>query len=252
MKLEKIIDFMEEIAPKEGAMEYDNVGLLLGRGEKEVRRVLTALDCTIEVVREAKEKGCEVIVCHHPVMFGGVKKITDETKEGEMLLLAAENNIAIFAAHTNLDFAEDGLNDYFLEKLGYKAIDTIVEQEGRVFETGGITIKELCENIKRVFEVPFLRVVGDIERESAMGAVCTGSGKSLLCEALEKADVYITGDMGHHDMLYVLENDCAYVEISHYDSEKIAMELLKKKLSEKFEEIEVFESSENKNPLTFV
>lgn len=252
MKLEKIIEFMEEIAPRIGAMEYDNVGLLVGRGEKEVTRVLTALDATLDVVREAAEKGCEVIVCHHPVMFGGVKKITDETKEGEMLLCAIENNIAIFAAHTNLDFAHGGLNDYFLEKLGYKASGTIVENEGRIFETGGITVGDLCARIKEVFDVPHLRVAGDINRESAMGALCTGSGKSLVCEAVEKADVYITGDMGHHDILTVLENDCAYIEISHYDSEKIAMELLCNKLEEKFEGIEVFTSNENKNPLTFV
>ncbi len=252
MKLEKIIDFMEEIAPREGAMEYDNVGLLLGRGEKEVTKVLTALDCTLDVVREAKEKGCEVIVCHHPVMFGGVKRITDETKEGEMLLLAAENNIAIFAAHTNLDFVQGGLNDYFLEKIGYRAIGTIEENEGRLFETGGVTVGYLCEKIKKAFEVPCLRVAGDINRESAVGAVCTGSGKSLLPEVLDKADVYITGDMGHHDILTAIENDCAYIEISHYDSEKIAIELLYNRLSEKFDEIEVFKSSENKNPLTFL
>lgn len=252
MKLEKIIEFMEEIAPVEGAMEYDNVGLLLGRGEKEVTRVLTSLDCTLEVVREAIEKGCELIVCHHPVMFGGVKKITDDTKEGAMLLLAAENAVAIFACHTNLDFAQGGLNDYFLEKLGFEAMGAIVENEGRVFETGGMTIKELCGKIKKVFDVPYLRVAGNVEHESAVGALCTGSGKSLLGEASEKADVYITGDMGHHDILTAIENDCVYIEISHYDSEKIAMELLSGKLSEKFGDIEVFQSQENKNPLTFV
>lgn len=252
MKLEKIIDFMEELAPKTGAMEYDNVGLLVGRGEKEVTRVLTALDTTLDVVREAKEKGCELIVCHHPVMFGGVKKITDETKEGEMLLFAMENNIAIFAAHTNLDFAQDGLNDYFLEKLGYTACDSIVENEGRIFETGGLTVKELCEKIKKAFDVTYLRVAGDIARETALCALCTGSGKSLVGDAVDKADVYITGDMGHHDILTVLENDCAYIEVSHYDSEKIAMELLYNKLTAKFSEIEVFVSNENKNPLTIV
>ena len=252
MKLEKIIDFMEEVAPKAGAMEYDNVGLLVGRGERDATRVLTALDCTPEVVKEAKEKGCELVLCHHPVMFSGIKKITDETKEGEMLLFAIENNIAVFAAHTNLDFAQGGLNDYFLEKIGYKAFDTILENEGRVFETGGISVKELCEKIKTAFDVPHLRVAGDINHESVIGAICTGSGKSLVNEALEKADCYITGDMGHHDILTVLENGCTYVEISHYDSEKIAMELLKNKLREKFPQLEVFTSNENKNPLTFV
>ncbi len=252
MKLEKIIDFMEGLAPKAGAMEYDNVGLLVGRGEKDVTRVLTALDCTLDVVREAKEKGCELILCHHPAIFGGVKKITDETKSGEMLLYAIENSIAIFAAHTNLDFASGGLNDYFLEKIGYRAIDTILENEGRVFETGGISVKELCEKIKKALDVPHLRVAGDINRESAVGALCTGSGKSLVNEALDKADCYITGDMGHHDILTVLDEGCAYIEVSHYDSEKIAMELLCNKIGEKFPELEVFMSNENKNPLTFV
>ena len=252
MKLEKIIDFMEELAPKEGALEYDNVGLLVGRREKEVKKVLTALDCTLDVVKEAKEKGCELIVCHHPIMFGGVKKITDENKEGEMLLFAMENGIAIYAAHTNLDFAQGGLNDYFLKKLGYEAIDTIEENEGRVFEIEAISVKELCEKIKKVFDIPFVRVAGELTRCVLKGAVCTGSGKSLANKASEKADVYITGDMGHHDILNMLDGECAYIEVSHYDSEKIAMELLKEKLSEKFNAIEIFISQENKNPLTFV
>lgn len=252
MKLERIIEFMEETAPKAVAMEYDNVGLLVGRLEKDVTKVLVSLDCTIEVVNEAKEKGCELVVCHHPVMFSKVNKITDETCEGEMLLCAIENNIAVFAAHTNLDFAEGGLNDYFLEKLGYKAVDTIAENEGRIFEAEGISVKELCEKIKRTFDVPRLRVAGDIEREVMRGALCTGSGKSLLKEAVEKADVYITGDMGHHDILSLVCEGCCYIEISHYDSEKIAMDLLEKKLGEKFGELTVFKSQENKNPLTFI
>lgn len=252
MKLEKIIDFMEEVAPKEGAMEYDNVGLLVGRCEKDVVRVLTALDCTLDVVMEAAQKKCELIVCHHPIMFSKINKITDATKEGEMLLYAMENNIAIFAAHTNLDFAQGGLNDYFLEKLGYKAIDTIAENEGRVFEADGITVRDLCEKIKKVFDVPTLRVAGDLEREVLKGAVCTGSGKSLLKEAAEKADLYITGDMGHHDILTLVDEGCCYVEMSHYDSEKIVMELLSELLVAEFEELEVFTANENKNPLTFI
>lgn len=251
MKLEKIIEFMEQVAPKAMAMEYDNVGLLVGKRDKEIRKIVTALDCTLEVVHEAAEIGADMIICHHPVMFSGVKQITDETKEGEMLLCAIENNIAVFAAHTNLDFAEGGLNDYFLEKLGYGKTDSIVENEGRIFECD-ITGRELCERIKSVFEIPALRVSLDPDRLILRGAVCTGSGKSLINEAAEKADVYITGDMGHHDILSLTEMGCGYIEISHYDSEKIVMELLKKLLTEKFESIEVFMSKENKNPLTIV
>ncbi len=252
MKLDGIIDFMEHIAPRELALDYDNVGLLVGRREKNVSRVLTALDCTKAVVAEAVERGCEAIICHHPIMFSGVKRITDETEEGEMLLLAIENNIAVFACHTNLDFADGGLNDYFLEKLGYSAVDTIADNEGRVFEAGGILLNELCDRVKKAFDIPMVRIAGDKQREIVRGAICTGSGKSLVKEAAEKADCYITGDMGHHDILDLCALGCAYLEISHYDSEKIAMELIAKALREKFDEIEVFQSTENKNPLTIL
>lgn len=252
MKSERIYEFMEEIAPKSGAMDFDNVGLLVGRRDKEVTRVLTALDCTMEVVCEAKRKNCELILCHHPVMFSKIGRINDDTKEGEMLLYAIENNISIFAAHTNLDFAEGGLNDFFLEKLGFCATDTIEESCGRVFDCE-ITAKKLCERIKTVFGIEKLRVCIDSDKLILKGAVCTGSGKSLAEMAAAKADVYITGEMGHHDILNLAASDCGYIEISHYDSEKIVMELIRKHLEKKFgDELVVFLSEENKNPLTII
>lgn len=251
MKLEKIIEFMEQVAPREGAMEYDNVGLLVGRRDKDITKILTALDCTLEVVREAAEIGAELILCHHPVMFSGINRINDDTKEGEMLLYAIENNIAVYAAHTNLDFAEGGLNDFFLEKLGYSATDSIVDNEGRIFECE-ITAGELCKKIKKVFDIEMLRVNVDADRVILKGAVCTGSGKSLVGEAAEKADVYITGELGHHDILSLADTDCGYIEISHYDSEKIVMELFCELLTAEFNSLEVYASKENKNPLTIV
>lgn len=250
MNIRYITEYLEQLAPLDEAGEYDNVGLLLGRSDKEVTRVLVCLDCTMDAVCEAKENGCELIVCHHPVMFSGVKSITDRTREGEMLLYAIENKIAVYACHTNLDFAQGGLNDYFVEKLGYKACGTLYENEGRVFETGGISPEEFCEKIKKAFGTDMLGVALDFDREILKACVCTGSGKSLLAYAAEKADVYITGDMGHHDILSIKEMGCGYIEMSHYDSEKIVMELLKKRLCEKFDTLEVFTARSNKNPLT--
>lgn len=251
MKIGEIVDFTERIAPRAFAADYDNVGLLVGRGNGEVTKILTSLDCDINVVKEAVEKKCELIVCHHPVMFSGVKKITDETKEGEMLLCAIENNVAILAAHTNLDFAPGGLNDYFLQKLGYEATGNIFENEGRIFEPK-ITVGALCERIKKELDVSHIRVGGDVNALCKVCALCTGSGKSLAEHVFGKADTFITGDMGHHDILNAIENGCNYIEISHYDSEKIAMELIQNRLCENFDEIEVFTSKANKNPLTFV
>lgn len=253
MNIGRITDAMEEIAPKDGAMDFDNVGLLLGRRNGEVKRVITALDCTGAVVREAAEKGAEMIICHHPILFSGTKRITDETEEGRMLLDAAENGIAIFAAHTNLDFADGGLNDFFLEKAGYAADGAIEENEGRLFNAGGKSVSELCEGLKDVFGLSCIRTSMEGDRLLFRGALCTGGGKSLVPLLDGKADFYISGDLGHHDIYALRDMGIGFIELSHYDSEKIAMELLKKRLDEKLNgEAEVIMSEANTNPMNTI
>lgn len=253
MNINRITDAMEKIAPRDGAMDFDNVGLLLGRRDGEVKKIITALDCTGAVVKEAAEKGAEMIICHHPILFSGTKRITDETEEGRMLLDAAENKIAIFAAHTNLDFAVGGLNDYFLEKTGYTADGTIEENEGRLFNAGGITVREFCGKLKEVFGLRCIRTSMEEDRLLFRGALCTGGGKSLVPLLSGKADFYISGDLGHHDIYALCDMGIGFIELSHYDSEKIAMELLKERLDEALNgEAEILISEENTNPMNTI
>lgn len=253
MRIDEIIAFLEEKAPKDIALDFDNVGLLVGRRGKNVTKILTALDCTESLVLEAASLGAEMIVCHHPIMFSGVKKITDETAEGRMILGAAEKGIAIYAAHTNLDFAPGGLNDYFLKLTGFSPLGEIEDGEGRVFETGDMTAGEVCERIKAALGLSYVRTTMEKDRSVRKGALCTGGGKSLAKGAAKIADFYISGDLGHHDILNLSDSGCGYIELSHFDSEKIVMRLLKELLDERFKGgIEVIISETNRNPFKSV
>ena len=112
-----IFDLLNEKAPVESRMSFDNVGLLVGRRTAAVSRVLTALDITDEVIGEAASRGCEIIVSHHPLFFE-LKAVSDGSWEGEMALSLAEKGIAAVCMHTNLDAASGGVNDALMAALG--------------------------------------------------------------------------------------------------------------------------------------
>ena len=100
-----------ELAPRELAAEWDNVGLLAGRRDRAVHKVLVSLDVTAAVAEEARQWGAELIAAHHPVIFHPVKRVTDQDPAGEILLRLAEHGIAAVCMHTNLDAAQGGVND---------------------------------------------------------------------------------------------------------------------------------------------
>ena len=113
-----IYRYLDKKAPFSLQMSFDNAGFLVGRGESLVKRSMVALDITEEVIEEAKEVGCQLIVSHHPIIFHPAKTVTDKDPTGRCLLALAENHIAAVCAHTNLDMVEGGVNDALAKKLG--------------------------------------------------------------------------------------------------------------------------------------
>ncbi len=120
MRITDITDILEEIAPLSLQESYDNAGLLVGNSETEVSKVLISLDITEEVIREAKAKDCNLIISHHPIIFGGLKKITGKTYVERVVMSAIKNDIALYAIHTNLDNVNSGVNSILCNKLGLK------------------------------------------------------------------------------------------------------------------------------------
>jgi dinuclear metal center YbgI/SA1388 family protein len=118
MKIQEITSYLEAIAPLSLQESYDNAGLLTGNSQWECTGIITALDATEEVVKEAIAKKCNLIVAHHPIIFGGLKKITGKNYVEQTIIRAIKNDIAIYAIHTNLDNIIDGVNGKIADQLG--------------------------------------------------------------------------------------------------------------------------------------
>ncbi len=121
-KVSHISRFFENWAPQSIKLDYDNVGLLVGHSDKKVSRILTSLDLTEEVIDEAIDLNCDLIVSHHPLIFKGLKSIRSETKQGAAIYKLIRNDIAAFAAHTNLDAAVGGVSFVLAKRLGLENI----------------------------------------------------------------------------------------------------------------------------------
>src|SRR5699024_5210235 len=321
-----IFKLMEEWAPKHLAYDWDNIGLQVGSYSRQVKKVMVTLDVVEDVIDEAIEKGVDMIIAHHPLLFKPLKQINTDTHQGRMVRKLITHNISVYAAHTNLDSAVGGVNDLLAEPLNLQSsevlvdsvqeglfkiavfvplthteavinalnkvgaghigdyshctfqtkghgtfkplegtepyigtqdkiekveevkIETIVhrsilskainemiqahpyeevaydifplENQGKIFGLGRIgelkekvTLQSLIEHIKKIYDVPTVRVTGDLTKEVKKVAILGGSGEKYISTAKKKgADVYITGDMTFHSA-----QDAEYMGLSVID-----------------------------------
>ncbi len=254
IRLIEIASCLENEFPPEYAEDFDNIGLLAGRLDKEVTKVLVCLDCNKNVVKEAIKIGAQLIVTHHPVIFNPIKSITDNTDAGEMLISALENNISIYSAHTNADSSPNGLTDTVCNKLDLSPTANMEGNLARVCNAPkGMTAKKLCKKIKEEFHLDKLYSTFTQDREIKTVAVCNGGGGGELVDIAMSigADVYISGDLKHHEISALkLSDNIDFIEIRHFDCERIVTEIFKDRLTKKFgNELEVIISSAEVNPL---
>ena len=238
VELKLITDFIESIFPPSFAEDFDNIGLLIGRQKKEINKAIICLDCDKNVVKEAIEEGAELIITHHPVIFNPMKKITDDTDHGEMIVTALENGISIYSAHTNFDSAPGGLTDSVVKELELIPIGNMEGELGRLCRAPfGETAKTLTERIKERFGIANLYSTFTKNKPIETVAVCNGGGGGSLVETAKalKADVYISGDLKHHEhSMFKVDDSIDFIEMRHFDSEIIACDILYKKLDERF------------------
>ena len=130
MKTKELFDYLDATFLPEYQENYDNAGFLVGDGDAEIKGVLIALDVTDAVVDEAIAKGLNVIVSHHPVIFGGMKRVTTSSQTGKLLTKLIKNSIAVYAAHTNLDNLLYGVNGILAEKIGLHQCQILRPMEG--------------------------------------------------------------------------------------------------------------------------
>ena len=244
MRCDEIIRICEELAPAKLACDWDNPGLLAGRSDREVSRILLAVDVTDEVISQAEEWGADMIISHHPLIFKGIKKVNDSDFVGRRILRLIRDDICCFAMHTNFDAAPGCMADTAAEMLGLSETEVLETlgtlPDGKPYGIGvcgslpeQVTLMELARRVKEVFNIPGVSVFGDLDsgRKLIRAAVCPGSGGSETGLALLKgADVYITGDISHHEGLDAAEQGLAVIDAGHYGIEHIFMPIMEKYL----------------------
>lgn len=227
MLCSELIAALEQSYPKHVAMNWDNVGLLVGRYDKEIHKVLVTLDVTDEIIERAIKEEADMIISHHPLIFSALKQITSATLDGRRILSLAANDICCYAAHTNYDVLR--MADLAKERL--KLTQTVpledCEMEGKGIGMVGflpseMTLKECAGYVKDAFALPSVKVFGDADARIRSAAICPGSGKGMAKFALEKgAQVLITGDIDHHSGLDAVAENLMIIDAGHYGLEYI-------------------------------
>lgn len=248
MLCKEIIQVIEAAYPREAALDFDNVGLLAGRTEKEVKRVYIALDATDAVIDRAVEARADMLITHHPLIFSPLKKVTDEDFVSRRVVKLIQNDISYYAMHTNYDVL--GMAELAEKILGIRnteVLDITMEKDGKPEGIGRIgelekpmTLEECCVYVKHKLNLGSLKVFGDMERQVSRIAISPGSGKSMIGIAIEKgADVLVTGDIGHHEGLDAVEQGLCIIDAGHYGTEYIFLDDMKQFLGDRLPVLEV-------------
>ena len=206
MLVAQVLAAVERLAPPALAEDWDNVGLIVGRHNQPVRRVLVALELRGEVLGEAREHSCDAVLTHHPPIFPTIRAVTDGAA-GELVLRAAEDHLAVISAHTNLDACRGGLNDVMAEILGITApapLRPVPEMPscglGRIGTVRPVTLSGLVEQVTEGFGAGPVSYAGDPWTQIRRVACCTGSGAPLIDDArAAEADAFVTSDLKYHD-----------------------------------------------------
>lgn len=253
LTVENILTALAQKAPLEQKMASDNVGLLVGRKDAPVTRVLAALDITDEVIAEAAAIGAELIVSHHPLFFE-LKTVTDEDWNGQRVLSLAENHIAAICLHTNLDAAEGGVNDALMAALGGRVTGTLEEESGigRIGELSNpMTMTEFLPHVKKVLNTNGLRY-HDAGKPVKHIAVCGGSGGSdLPLAAANQCDTFVTADIKYNQFLTAKHMGINLIDADHFCTENVVVPVLQAWLTETFGEITVEISRVHKQTAQF-
>ena len=240
MKVKDILDFLEITAPCSTALEFDNVGLLVGDKDSEVEGVLVSLDCFDEVIDRAEDLGANLIITHHPIIFSPLKSVT----ANDLVYKLINKGISVISMHTNLDIANGGVNDALCSALGLYDIDVVEASDGFLLRFGQLDKPEdpysFARHIKEKLGGNVKFVAGDHDINSV--AVCSGSGGDYIFDAVKfGADALVTADIKHHIFIEAGRMGISVFDAGHFNTEDVIVAPLCKVLSNKFPDIPVLE-----------
>ena len=252
--------FLFSKAPKELAMSWDNVGLLVGFPDCEVHKLLVALDITGEVVKEAAELGADLIVAHHPVMncaWEKVQTVRNDTVQGSILIGMLTGGLSGICMHTNLDAVEGGVNDALAQKLGLSHIQQLhpdgVDSQGRPYgigragEVGGYAdARAFAAFVRDALNAGGVRLE-DAGRPVRKVAVGGGACGGMLSDAAALGcDTFVTADVKYDVFLTARALGINLIDAGHFSTEDVVCPVLVQWLAEGFPDLEIFRSKRHK------
>ena len=245
MKVKDIVAAIEAFAPVSYQSDFDNTGLQYGSPDQEVHGVLVGFDCTAELVREAVERGCDMIVTHHPLIYHPIKKLDPADPTAAAVIAAVKAGVAVYSAHTSADKVPDGVSWTMAQKLGLKDVRTLApEMPGQAghddvgFGVVGnlpeaLPAAEAVQLVKKAFGLPVVRTSALIEGPVSRIAMCGGSGTSLIPAAIAAgAQMYVCGDISYH--YFFLPEGFMVVDAGHFETEVEIVNVLVSVIRKKF------------------
>lgn len=233
MNVRDLINCIDKFAPFSSAEEWDNSGLMLGDYHSEVKSVGICLDAVSDAVIEADKKGCNVLLCHHPLIFRGIKKIDINNEPGKTISEAIKRNINIIAAHTNWDKAEEGVNATLANLLGLENCKPLDDFGicGNMPEK--LNLKDFAEHVKKSWDISRIDIYSEeIPEKISRVSLCGGSGADFWRAAKNfNADIYLTADMKYHELIDAEKSGMTIGLLNHGEMERASLNELAKKIS---------------------
>ncbi|WP_036909393.1 Nif3-like dinuclear metal center hexameric protein [Prevotella sp. FD3004] len=261
MKIKEVLSALERFAPLPLQESWDNAGLQVGLTETEVSGALLCLDVNERIVDEAIAKGCNLIVSHHPLLFRGLKTISDLTDVQRTVRKAILNGVAVVSMHTNMDNARGGVNFRIAQKLGLKNVGFFAQKSVDGIEAGSGVTGELPEpqaaddfiiQVKKTFGVECAMCNELLRRPVKKVAICGGAGDFLLDEAVKVgADAFITGEM-HYHQYFGYEQQIQICVIGHYQSEQYTAEVFEEIIQKECPGVKTYIAETCTNPILYI
>ena len=261
VKVKEVLSALEQFAPLPLQESWDNAGLQVGLTEAEVSGALLCLDVTESIVDEALEKGCNLIVSHHPLLFRGLKTISDLNDVQRTVMKAIKAGVCVISMHTNMDNARGGVNFKIAEKLGLQNLSFMASRLVDGVECGSCVLGEFAEplasgvfvnHVKRTFGVQCAHCNRLLSRPVAKVAICGGAGDFLLDDAIAAgADAFITGEM-HYHLYFGHEDEIQICVIGHYQSEQYTSEIFRDVIAKTCPDVRTEIAETNTNPILYL
>jgi len=232
MKCSEIIAILEQLSPKRFASDWDNIGLMVGNPDANIKKILVTLDGDDAAIDKAIESGSNLIITHHPLIFNQIKNVTTNELTGQRIIKLVQNNINVYSMHTNFD-VKGGMAQLAADMIGMidgEVLEDICEGEG-IGRVGTfkelLTVRQWADKIKDLFGLPNVCVFGDLERIVSRVAISPGSGKDYVQIAIERgAQLFISGDINHHSGIDANAQGLEIIDAGHYGLEHIFIKFI--------------------------